>query len=1105
VVLAFLLSVAAVICRDLLFRSGFPAGWDAFAQHYWISFFSTDGQFLNLWEDMALGYPVPLTFWSTALSALSRLCRDVAAVARIWLTVTFCAIPLAMYAYAYRLTRRKSAAAVSAVVFMLNPWVLSHVANGHYAYVVAYIMLPLGLLAIEKVLRGGSLAAVLSLATVLAVLLSFRLDPIVYVLPSLLSYGLWLVIFSPSQVSPGWPGRLLLVGIVAVILTAYIWLPMAAVEIPHAGIRYSLETLRDTSLPLLPSLLGFGLVYSYFFWEGGLSFATHPLGSPVLFAMAGILSMGAFGASLTRKRPAIAAFFSLLALVSVFLGKGLHAPFGELYAFLYRVVPLMQRMHEPNRWLMLTWFSYATLLGLGAEWLTDRIGRLRGLIEGALVVATTCTLLVLSPYAVTSGFRVWQPPDTEVQAYEWLAQQPGSSRTLSIPFGFSRMFVPEGWIQHDLGYLSPVFTGKPALREHELGPTGQLLTHMQWLADRGRALDVLKLAGLLDGRYVVVHGYPPTQPNHTVYGRRLFGRVAQQDLFEGLSPLPLVPVFEGEHQDYVVTAFDRWEREITIHGKQAGQQVFSVGRPSRVYENNFWVPRAFSAKGTVIVVGGLEALSMMLSRFDNFVLSDWCIFFAHHLYEWRGVSALLELLSKADWVVMSADATLDLGLMLAGAVLLDASAHDGAGWTEDTQRAQRGELFYGAPPVISRKVRANLTFIWDCPEPGEYDVWVRAAGHGAASLALEVDGRWLGGVVVSGQPHMPLVWHHFRSLHLAQGHHVLRVKTSGISSIDALAIVDSGELEAGVERAAALTDGRALILDHATGGGGGERSLLDPTDWSSSWHNPDAAVSVRAVVAEELPTRPTVLRIEVSPREQELLLRRELSGEDQDWRSYAYLQVSFRGMGSGERFCIRLRFDGTDEDPAWVEYDILDTSSQWQFLRIPLLRYGASEGLPRWDSVVQISLQCPNKRFAGTVFFGEIALMRLDSGSLAAPAVEQTSVDVERISASRLRVSGLIDKPCTIVVSNSYHPLWRALAGGLEYEPMPAYYGLTAFRIDHLDDEGVLIEFRGQKYQIIGLWISGVASLGCLVLLVVGWARRLRTTCPRRRLTFRKG
>ena len=104
---------------------------------------------------------------------------------------------------------------------------------------------------------------------------------------------------------------------------------------------------------------------------------------------------------------------------------------------------------------------------------------------------------------------------------------------------------------------------------------------------------------------------------------------------------------------------------------------------------------------------------------------------------------------------------------------------------------------------------------------------------------------------------------------------------------------------------------------------------------------------------------------------------------------------------------------------------------------------------------------------------------------------DATSISCTHSSPHRYEISVMAAEPYTLVMSNSYHPLWRALVGGSEYEPYPSYYGATAFDIEDTGEQTVVIEFVGQKAQVAGLWISGLTWIGCIAWLSKSWARRL--------------
>ena len=149
--------------------------------------------------------------------------------------------------------------------------------------------------------------------------------------------------------------------------------------------------------------------------------------SPLRFALPALAFAAPGLASRDRRRTAAA--FTVLALVLVFLSKGLHAPFSGVNLALYRLVPGMWLLREPLSKLgpMLV-LVYAALIAISLEGVRDLVRR----AEGVPRVALRASVAVLAIGAVGFAYPMWTgqvvPDDRPV-----------------LPSAHVR--VPEGWLR----------------------------------------------------------------------------------------------------------------------------------------------------------------------------------------------------------------------------------------------------------------------------------------------------------------------------------------------------------------------------------------------------------------------------------------------------------------------------------------------------------------------------------------------------------------------------------------------------------------------------------------------------------------------------------
>jgi hypothetical protein len=82
--------------------------------------------------------------------------------------------------------------------------------------------------------------------------------------------------------------------------------------------------------------------------------------------------------------------------------------------------------------------------------------------------------------------------------------------------------------------------------------------------------------------------------------------------------------------------------------------------------------------------------------------------------------------------------------------------------------------------------------------------------------------------------------------------------------------------------------------------------------------------------------------------------------------------------------------------------------------------------------------------------------------------------------------------PHSLIVSNTYHPLWRVIADGREISPQPSYYFVSSYDIDKVGEYDLTLEFVGQRYQWFAFTLSGLTYGVTIVALVVCLLRARR-------------
>lgn len=186
-----------------------------------------------------------------------------------------------------------------------------------------------------------------------------------------------------------------------------------------------------------------------------------------------------------------------------------------------------------------------------------------------------------------------------------------------------------------------------------------------------------------------------------------------------------------------------------------------------------------------------------------------------------------------------------------------------------------------------------------------------------------------------------------------------------------------------------------------------------------------------------------------------------------------------------------------------------------------------TEGTARWDQVSSLTIGTAGTEVQEGVGLGPITVVQ-DGSSLehlssalgmrtfllspTSPTPEPVtqifsalgdrpaaSLASERVSPWRYRFRMAATEPYTLIVSNTYHPLWRVITDGREISPQPSYYFVNAYAIDKVGEYDLTLEFVGQRYQWYAFSLSGLAFGGtCVALagcLLRRWRRKQCTRC----------
>lgn len=802
--------------RNILFYGGTFGSWDSFGGHAaLISFVSKDSRFIDIWSDSSFGYVVPIIFIKL-LGFLTPLFGDAIFVFNFTVFFSMLGSAIGMYFFTLYFSNNKIASFVSAFIFIFNPWIVNKYSVGHLEHTFSYFLLPLLFFYLYRSLDTGKLNYIILYAAVLSLFPLMRLDPLYYVFPVIVIFLIVYSIFNNNYLS-----RVLKVVFVSlplfIIFTVYIFLPIVKVPTIFNTVNYSINELDFYSLNLFNTLLGDNVgLSSYLYWSFGISWNSHPFLSIQVYKLIELLiPLIALSAIMFRKNFIIICF-TVMALISVFLAKGPEEPLNDLYIWGFNNLPYFSSVHVPNRWLMITWFTYAFLTGTVITEINHLIKRkgykLPNILNAIFILIIISSILISSFYIFSEGYENYKFPHQETEPHIWLGNNESEYRIVTVPFSQTYAFLSAKDRGYDFGKSSYYFHKKAIINTildiKIYDRIGDFAEFNKDQINKHTGNKLSKVLGIYDVRYFVLQGYPPTSPHIT--DRLTYN---EQDYFE--SQKGLVIVFEGNYTPYKLKVSDRLPYEYVDDNIPLEYKTIDVERPAKIFENSFWTPRIFTPQSQMLVIGGLESFSK-LAEIDNFNFSNWNLLFADDLAEKLGKDALVEQINSSDHITFINSEPLDLAMILTNTTWIRVKnfENDSVGWKEDNIPITEGFFVYNRDVVTSRQKDAKAIYKVKINNKSNYEVWIRAfLSNKAGKLKIFADGSLIGEVEANTSQKVGFKWIKISDLKLENRNYEIEVvNENGENKLNGITIVKKDSVNEALDDVKKLVDGKSIYL-----------------------------------------------------------------------------------------------------------------------------------------------------------------------------------------------------------------------------------------------------------------------------------------------------
>lgn len=1031
---------AAFVCYRI-FGPGWPAGHDALAPGTVYAVFAetlkrshgffviNQSWFCNYLSFFPYGAAVKILLFSCLTLLLGG---DFVFVVKLEMFLVFLVSGLSMYYFSQLFTAKRIVCLVSAFGYMCNPhFFLNLPYEGHLGVSWGIALAPLLFVVFEKAIRSGrSFDSVLA-GLFVAFLTGMTYSGYVLLLGGfLLVYLVYRTLFLSDK--DRWRTCLrtlkvcLISGFVAVLTSIFWLLPTFFTDV--RPLYFVIEDFKVYSPNLLEALtINLHSCCSP-------KYLTPLLGSFSVYFGLWLPVLAAFGYCLRRDRHTL--FFLIAAFVSVYFAKGANPPFEQPLVWCYLYIPFFASIREGGRYLLVTALSYYFLVGVAANEIysfCQDSGRFERLFGKTI---THFSKSLSSRWRKCPGYLCVVAIMCLILFYSWIPII-SAFKTFNLPKGYTDAY---GWVS-ERGVDGRVF-GYPI----ESWAFYENITPTSIIAPSS-------FIPIMYGERAFWGGAPLSSPVYTHDFASYLVSLINHNRTTNLDKILGVA-----NVNYVV--IDRKRsllKPVNFLLAQKGLSEIFRNNYSIVLENQWRKPLIFASPTSALVIGGHDVFPS-LYEVDGFDPDQWTLIFGQQPYD---QPCALNIINKSNAVIFSSLDLLDFVFMTHGRSYTIKAAQYGfrsidcyKHWIPSSWWANQGKLVLNKDTLVTYgNLSVNIPF--HVPIEDQYDVWLRIAyGPNRGELSVKVDGIPL---LSNFRPNADFLagfgWIRLQTTYLKAGSHTVTLVNdgTGCNDVDAIAVIQPSTFQTHFNKAL-----NAIQISHARVVYVLEAENTFTLDSLSGWqisHNWSYYASNGYLLTSETASEAST-DIFIPRAGEYIIAIRTVDGPD-------YGKIVFNVDGS-------------------------------QFI-VNLVNSTIGFG---WHEVGPISFDFGNHTLAvindgsGKVDLDEIVIYSLndDDNNVSLDRIFVTpqtiQVSYTEVNPCEYIVHIKAESPFWLILSNSYHPLWRAYIGDREIQPVVACSFLNGFYINNTGEFDVKIRFLSQTYANIGGMVSIVTFTAVMVYFI---------------------
>jgi len=440
-----------------------------------------DFNWIYPWYDKAsLGFVRTPSLLNILFGSSDTIIKEPSWVYRIAILTIILMASLGTYEYIKHLTNDSTASVIGALSYILNPWILNEIGNGHIDILAGAGLFPLFLLAFEK--RKIVLASILACAFLTAAnpeaIYAFGIFFIAYIFVKFdlnrkkqnITYLLTVTVLS--------------VGLSMFYIVPFIWVNGLS---GYSGLKpWTIEDISDFIMPLWLAILC--------------------LASVSLVAIL-VLKYG-------RKYKYVN-FYCVAAVLTTLLAASPTFPvLDKLYIWMFTNVPFFSIFRVPIRLMIVTIFCVAYMIGILSARSKNSTGEVKipfkkrkipkGQIYRTIISSAFILTFIISAFLVPFSMPGNYTPDPSwISNYEWLSSQSENHwNVYTLPVTAGWIMTPYGATQ-DYGTLSTLFSDRSVIGVPAKTTTSYaFLMYLEYLVKNNVTDQWLKLLGATNVKYV---------------------------------------------------------------------------------------------------------------------------------------------------------------------------------------------------------------------------------------------------------------------------------------------------------------------------------------------------------------------------------------------------------------------------------------------------------------------------------------------------------------------------------------------------------------------------------------------------------------------------